>query len=253
MIKVLVTRAKHQADEFMNLLKHNGFDPVLLPLIDIVPPSSWDACDKAIGALYMYDGIIFTSANGVVFFFKRLQELNIETKEVANKIICVVGEKTKAVCEQYGLSVTHMPDKFTSNDLFHALKQYQLRDRAFLHPRGNLGKEQLSGNLKTFGAKVDPVIVYNTIPPEQRDVEATKTEILNGEIDAITFTSPSTIKNFTALFTHSEMTTIVTQQKVFVIGPVTKKTAIEHGFKQIYTAPESTIESLIKTLNTSFN
>jgi len=245
---VLVTRAKHQAGEFFNLLKQNGFEPILLPMIEIIPPPSWEDCDKAIDALYMYEGLIFTSGNGVMFFFKRLQERNIDIKEVSNKIICVVGEKTKSICEQYGLTVTCMPDKFTSNDLFHALKQYQLKNRAFLHPRGNLGKEQLSANLKVFGAKVDPVVVYHTIPPEQHDVETIKSNIIDGEINAITFTSPSTIKNFAGLFSPSEMSTILSQQKVFVIGPVTQQTAIETGFKHIYIAPESTIYSLITTL-----
>ncbi|MBI3194647.1 MAG: uroporphyrinogen-III synthase, partial [Ignavibacteriae bacterium] len=87
MKKILVTRAKHQADELIKLLERNGFAPVLFPMIEIVSPESWDECDKAIESLYMYDGMIFTSVNGVEHFFNRLKERNISVEKKKKKII----------------------------------------------------------------------------------------------------------------------------------------------------------------------
>ena len=71
---ILITRAAHQAPEFADALRRLGGTPVLFPTIEIVAPASWDECDRAIDALYMYDGIIFTSRNGVEFFMRRLHE-----------------------------------------------------------------------------------------------------------------------------------------------------------------------------------
>lgn len=253
LINVLVTRAARQSREFVEALEKNGFNPVLFPMIEIIPPDSWDLCDKAIDSLYMYDGLIFTSANGVEFFFRRLAERNIAAQECQNKIICVVGEKTKAVCEKHGLSVTLMPDKFTSNDLFRALQQQDIRDRVFLHPRGNLGKEQLSGNLKILGAKVDPVVVYNTVQPKKADIQEIKTKILAGEINVLTFTSPSTVKNFAAMFSPYEFKKIADDALVVVIGPVTKEASTVTGFRHVHLATTSTIESMITMLVQLFN
>ena len=251
---VLVTRATNQAKEFVDLLTQSGFTPVLFPMIEIIPPYSWDACDKAIDALYMYDGIIFTSANGVIFFFSRLNERRVSTGDLQNKIICAVGEKTKSVFEHFGLPVTVMPEKFTSDDLFRALNRQDIRNRFFLHPCGNLTREHLSGNLILLGAKVDRVIFYQTVQPKQTDINEIKSRLLSREIGILTFTSPSTIKNFVAMLTPDEFQTISSQATLVVIGNVTEKTARESGFKHVFSASTSTVTGMIQKISElSFN
>ncbi|MBI5216025.1 MAG: uroporphyrinogen-III synthase [Ignavibacteriae bacterium] len=247
MLRVLVTRAAHQATELVRLLEHNGFIPVLFPMIEIVPPESWNECDTAIESLYMYNGLIFTSANGVEFFFRRLTEKNVAVESLQTKIICVVGEKTKTVLEKHGLKITLMPEKFTSLDLANALQHQDIRGRTFLHPRGNLGNNMLPGNLKLLGATVDSVTVYQTIQPNTEEVQMVKTQILNDEIDILTFMSPSSIKNFCSMFTPSQLREVLTIPAV-VIGPVTFEQATSTGFKSISTAKQSTIESLVKSI-----
>ncbi len=249
MKRVLVTRATHQATELVQLLERNGCTPVLFPTIDIVPPESWNECDQAIDSLTMYDGLIFTSTNGVEFFFRRLQEKNVSVKELQTKLICVVGEKTKAVSEKYGLNVTFMPDKFTSFDLAKALQHQDIKNRIFLHPRGNLGNNTLPGNLKLLGARVDSVTVYQTIQPNQSEVEETKSKLLNGEIDVLSFMSPSSIKNFCSIFTLMQLVEFM-KIPVAVIGPVTFEQANAAGFKSITMAKQSTIKSLIESIIT---
>ncbi len=247
MKKVLITRAKNQADELRTLLEQHGFQAVLFPMIEIVPPESWNECDKAIESLYMYDGLIFTSANGVEFFFRRLKEKRIAAETLQSKIICVVGEKTKVMLEQNGLKVAFMPDKFTSFDLAKALQQQDIKGKTFLHPRCNLGNNTLPGNLKLLGATVDSVTVYQTIQPKQSEVEETKSKLLNHKIDVLTFMSPSAIKNFCSLFTPSQLREILTIPAV-VIGPITFEQATSAGFKSISTAKQSTIKSLVESI-----
>jgi uroporphyrinogen III methyltransferase/synthase len=247
MKKVLVTRAKHQADELVQLLQQNGFEAVLFPMIEIVPPESWSECDKVIESLYMYDGLIFTSTNGVEFFFRRLKEKNVAVGELQSKIICAVGEKTKAVLEQYGLKITFMPEKFTSLDLAKALQHQDIKGKTFLHPRGNLGNNSLPGNLKLLGATVDSVTVYQTVQPKQSEVEASTSKIINKEIDILTFMSPSAVKNFCSMFMPSQFSEVL-KIPVVVIGPVTFKEAASTGFKAITTVKQSTIQSLIESI-----
>ncbi|HMD13177.1 MAG TPA: uroporphyrinogen-III synthase, partial [Bacteroidota bacterium] len=79
-----------------------GGTPVVFPTIQILPPDSWDGCDRALQGLYMYDGMIFTSTNGVVFFSRRCTEKSISKADLQSKQIFVIGEKPKQAIEQAG-------------------------------------------------------------------------------------------------------------------------------------------------------
>ncbi len=72
--KILITRAREQSGEFATLLKKTGAEVIEFPTIEIVPPLRWKELDQAIDQLKSYDWIIFTSANGVHFFWQRLKE-----------------------------------------------------------------------------------------------------------------------------------------------------------------------------------
>ena len=79
---ILVTRAAHQAASAVRIIERHGGTAIVFPTIEILPPPSWDACDRTLNILHMYDGIIFTSTNGVEFFFQRYQERNISVGDL---------------------------------------------------------------------------------------------------------------------------------------------------------------------------
>ena len=160
---ILITRAEHQASEFISLVKERGGVPVLFPTIEIGEPTSWDPVDRAIEALYMYDGLIFTSANGVEAFFNRLGGA---VSSLSSKLLYAVGEKTAKTVSRFGLKVTLMPEKFTVSELAIIIEQQDLKGKTFLFPRGNLGKDILQDSLKLLGANVDSQPV-----PERCNIE----------------------------------------------------------------------------------
>ncbi len=246
--KILITRSAHQACDIMQAIERQGGKAIVFPTIEILPPVSWDACDRAINSLYMYDGLIFTSTNGVEHFLQRLRELNTTTDHLSSKMIFVVGEKTREAVEQEGLHVTVMPDKFTAADLSKKLESEDLHGKTFLFPRGNLGRDTLLDNLKLLGANVDSVIVYQTAKPQQHRIEEVRTMLLNGDIDVATFTSPSTFKNFAVLFSKKELCEIVDKMKIAVIGPATAKAVEEENLEADIVANQSTVESLVEAL-----
>ena len=246
--KVLVTRPVHQASDFVRAIEANGGLAVVFPTIEILPPSSWDACDRALENLYMYNGLIFTSTNGVNFFFQRLTERGISLNSLTSKTIYVVGEKTGKAIEEHGLKVTVMPEKFTAADLSRKLESEDLRGKTFLFPRGNLGKDMLQDNLKLLGANVDSVIVYQTVRPHQTKIDEVRAMLLNGDIDVTTFTSPSTFNNFAALFSKPELIDIFKKTRIAVIGPVTATAITSAGFEPDITVRESTIAALTQAI-----
>lgn len=249
---ILITRSAHQADEFIQAIKRQGGTPIVFPTIEITLPASWEACDRAIDSLYMYDGLIFTSTNGVEFFFQRLNERNASVQELKSKMICVVGEKTKQAVEQRKLSVTAMPEKFTALDLAKTIQQEDLHGKSFLFPRGNLANNTLPEHLKALGATVNAITVYETKAPRQRDINKVRQLLLEDKIDVATFTSPSTFKNFISLFPPIEVKALLRKTKIAVIGPVTAHAIKEAGLEADIVSKESTIESLVQSIEDFF-
>jgi uroporphyrinogen III methyltransferase/synthase len=243
---ILVTRAAGQADDLVHALERLGGKAVVFSTIEILPPASWEACDKALDGLYMYDGLLFTSRNGAEGFLGRASERQIDPKALRAKKIFVVGAKTKEAVEHHGYSVTAMPERFTAADLSKAIDQEDLKGKAFLFPRGNLGSDILPDTLKLMGASVDSIQVYRTVPATSGD--KLRTMILAGGIDVVTFTSPSTFSNFCSLFSRTELFELVRHTKIAVIGPVTERAVEEAGLEADIVAPSSTVESLVEAI-----
>src|SRR5205085_9526865 len=82
--RIVVTRAREQASELKRLLEDAGAHVVQFPTIEIVPPPSWESLDHVIDALAEYQWLIFTSANGVKFFFERLAHKGKDARALAN-------------------------------------------------------------------------------------------------------------------------------------------------------------------------
>ncbi len=76
------------------LLEELGAEIIEFPTIEIVPPKSWNGLDKSIDRMETYNWLIFTSANGVKFFFKRFFERDKDIRELKGIKICAVGSKT---------------------------------------------------------------------------------------------------------------------------------------------------------------
>jgi uroporphyrinogen-III synthase len=249
---ILITRAAHQAADFIRLVEQCGAVPLLFPTIDIVPPKTWDDCDRTIDALYMYDGLIFTSSNGVEFFFARMKERGVEMRDLKSNTVCVVGEKTKQAVEERGCTVTTMPEKFTALDLARTLQHDDLHNKTFLFPRGNLGNTILADTIKLLGGSVDTVTVYQTLKPKPEAVNDIRTKFTQRSIDVVTFTSPSTFLNFIELFTPEEQNAFLSKTTLAAIGPVTAKAIEDSGFKVSILPPISTIESLVQSIASYF-
>jgi uroporphyrinogen-III synthase len=243
--RVLITRARQQAEEFARALEQAGATVAYLPTIEIVPPDSWVECDRAIRNLQDYHLLVFTSVNAVENFFSRAPTVDgWSLSTIRRNKIYAVGEKTKGALESHGCKVEDLPWKATAEELGHLLARMEMRRKRVLLPRGNLGTQLLPKLLRQYGATVDEVVVYQTRKPKPQDIRPIQKMLDNHEIDAATFFSPSSIRNFADLVEKDKLNGVV----VAVIGEVTANAARRAGLTVEVVAAESSSESMVSSL-----
>jgi len=247
-ISVAITRAAHQAEELKRLVETSGGRAVLFPTIEIRPPDDWTGCDRGIDALYMYDGLLFSSPNGVTGFLDRARERGADPSGLKGKRIYAVGETTAAALARYGLDVTAMPERFTAADLARTIRAGDLKDLAFLFPTGNLTSSTLAGTVRQLGGSAESVMVYKTCPPGAPKAKEFLAEVLEGRVDVITFTSPSTVNNFAGLFSAGDAAAIREKVRIAVIGPTTARAAEAAGYPPDIVSEQSTAGALVEAI-----
>ncbi len=249
--RILVTRAREQAGQFLSLLSDWGAECVEFPTIEILPSLNREGLDKAVENLEGYDWIIFTSVNGVEYFFKSLYGLEKDVRSLNGIKIGVIGPKTAQAVWARGIRADLVPDEYRAEAVLEEFKKLGTRDLTVLLPRSAGARDVLPEGLREMGFLVDVVEAYMTNIPERvtRDVKAM---LMEGDLDMVTFTSSSTVTNFISLFREEGDQLKGWMEKVDVacIGPITAGTAEECGLKvsvvpEVYTIDAFT-EAIVK-------
>lgn len=251
--RVLITRAARQSSELADRLTARGVEPVLLPAIEIVPPTSLAPLEQALQNLGSFDWLLFTSANAVESLEARLdgQPLRFAGRTA------VIGPATARSLEVLGLSVNLQPAQAVAEAFTQALLPHALRPGGeparFLLLRAEEAREHLPESLVAAGAEVTVAPVYRTVIPE-RSVELLRSLLSAGGaaerrpgLDAISFTSSSTVRNLLALCTAAGVQLPASALRIS-IGPITSRTLREAGMPPHAEAPEATVLSLAETI-----
>jgi uroporphyrinogen III methyltransferase/synthase len=242
---IVITRPQRQADDLARLLISEGAYPIYFPTIKIVPPANWHGLDEAIDILTTYNWLIFTSANGVQFFFERLWEKNKDIRDLKGIKICCIGPATARQIEDKGIKVDLIPEQFIAEGILQSFAAMDLKGRRILIPRAAKARDVLPEGLKKLGASVDVVAAYQTVNSGNKK-EDLAVLISDNKVDVITFTSSSTVTNFVEIMGHDF--TLPEQVDVACIGPVTAATAKKAGFKIDISQEEYTMEGLVQSL-----
>jgi uroporphyrinogen III methyltransferase / synthase len=238
--RIVVTRAREQADELAAKLRVLGADVVELPMIEIVPASDYAPLDRAIAELPRYDWLVFTSVNGVRFFLERLDRSPRDLRAVRARI-CAIGDATKQALEALHLKVDLMGEEYVAESLVEALSGFDLAGKQVLLPRAAVARDLLPRALRERGACVDVVEAYRTIVPESAARHAAQIFGSPHKPDWITFTSSSTVQNFV----QAAGATALEGVRVASIGPVTTATAKKLGVIVTIEATPYTTDGLV--------
>lgn len=245
---VVVTRAASQAEPLVTALENFGATVISCPTIDIAEPESYERLDEAIDHLYGYDWLIFTSANGVEYFLRRLNVRGVGIEELDDLKVCAIGEATADKLRDAHVHVDLIPAHAKAEGVFAALNEFaggreRLQGLNILIPRAATGRDYLPKSLEEAGARVDVVTTYRTVVPEHLD-RGRLSAMLTGSADCIAFMSSSSVKNLGLLFDTHDLGEQLSGLTVACIGDVTAATAVEYGLRVDIQPEETTAGSL---------
>lgn len=245
--RILVTRAREQASVLSTLIRDEGGEPVELPTIRIRPPDDWTAVDAAMDGWGRFDWVAFTSVNGVEIWMRRAAERELEARSFGAARIAAIGPATARALRAHGLRANLVPPRYVAESLLDELLRAGVRGKRVLLPRAAEARKLLAEGLRGAGAEVVEVALYDTLPDTGTGCSVLA-ELEAGAIDAATFTSSSTVRNFAALAGEGRAAQVLTRTRVVCIGPVTAATARDLGIRVDGEAEEHTIPGLVEEL-----
>ena len=250
--RIVVTRARQQASDLVTRLSALGADCLAVPTIEIVPPESWELLDQAIQNLDIYDWIVFTSVNGVSFFFDRLFTAGRDARALGNLQTAVIGPATALKLRSYGIVADVIPENYRAEAVAAAFEKQSVRDKKILLPRARQARPVLPAELIRMGAEVDEIAAYDTRLADS-DGQLLIKALESDQATLVTFTSSSTVKNFCRLLPDDRFETLIKRVTVASIGPITTQTAEELGFTVHIEARRYTIGGLCDAIVDHFH
>lgn len=238
--RIVITRPRMQAAGFAALLEDQGAEVVPFPAIQTVPAPTIVQVDDAVRRAGDFDWIVFTSANGVRIFLERLREIGADVRVWHRARLAAIGPQTAAELERHGLHVDLVPDEYRAEGVVAAMARIGIGGKRILLPRAAGARATLPAELETLGATVEEIVTYESVPPRQ-GIDDLRRLLAAGDIDAVTFTSSSTVHSFAAAC-GADVAGLVGKAAVACIGPITADTARGYGLRvdiqpQSYTIP----------------
>lgn len=247
--RIVVTRSRAQARRLGALLEADGAEVIECPAIRIVPPGDYGPVDEAIDRLTDYEWVVFTSQNAVTAFVDRLRVRGRDGELLRRLRIAAIGPATTHALRARGLRPALAPATFVAEALVDAFARAHprgLHGTRVLLPRALDARAVLPDGLRALGAVVDVVAVYRVEMEPEQDPGAWR-RLRGGGIDAVTFTSPSTVRHLIELL-GLEAGRVLGAATIACIGPVTAAAVREHGLTVGLVAETYTIPGLVEAL-----
>ena len=246
---IMITRPGDQAGEMYRELRGMGAEILPLPSIATEAAVDFNGWEK----FWQIDKgwLVFTSENGVRYFFDYYFRADYDIRSIASFKIAAVGSGTEKALKHYGITADFLPKKYTVNDLAEELGlNYDFADISVIRVRGNLGDDTAERILREAGAKVLPLEVYRTYTPEWD--EGMRSVFRKAKIDAVTYTSGSTVKRLKEILGDEEFAGFIAKVPAISIGPMTSKAVRDNGGSVAVEAKVHSIEGVMEAIKECF-
>jgi uroporphyrinogen III methyltransferase / synthase len=249
--RIVVTRAAAQAPTFARLLEEAGAEIIEAPTIAIEPPPSWEPLDRALTRAGRFRWVIFTSVNGVAMVDARLAHHGRSWSVFGRAQVAAIGPATATALAEHGIRAEVVPQEYRAEGLIDGLRTLVRPRDLVLLPRAAETRDVLVRELSALGADVLEVPAYRT-RGVSASAETLRRALASGTVDAVTFTSSSTARNFALLFTDAERSRLLHGVTIASIGPITAATARSFGLATTIMPARYTIPALAQAINDYF-
>ena len=234
--RIVITRPAERAAPLANRLRALGAEPIVVPTIKLEPadPAPLERAARDIGT---FDWVVFTSRQGVESFIERLVAVGRSARDLAGRRIAAIGPRTADALRQHGVEPALVPAEYVAEAILAEIGD--VKGLRLLLPRADIARAALADGLRARGGEVVEIAAYRTVGA------GTRPPALDG-VDAVTFTSSSTVRHFV------DSGAVVGAARVVCIGPVTAGTARELGLTVHAVAVEYTEDGLIEALEGVF-
>lgn len=246
--RIAVTRAREQSSELAAKLAALGAEVIELPLIRVTKHIDKDTLADVMLELGSYDWVVFTSANGVRYFFEEFMRLFDDIRSLGLLRFACVGDATAAEVRARHIRVECQPKTATADALADELIATGSLDSAkILVVTGNLNRDNLVTKLEEARAIVDRMQVYQT---EKTDLtgDPAAADFRARGADAILFASSSAAQSFVDQAAALKLAKHAKRPLAGSIGPQTTETMKAAGIPVDFVAKTPSLDSLVDAL-----
>lgn len=219
--RILVTRGASQSSKLSDGLRELGAVPVEVPVLEIVPPESYEPLDEAIRHLDRYDWLILTSTNTLQEIGLRSQRFGVNAANAEHLNVAAVGRATAEAARHFGFRVDVVPEAQVAEGLVEALEA-KIAGKRVLLARAAIARDSIPDALRAAGATVDVVDAYRNILPAAAPQQLRRAYALG--IDAVTFTSSSSVLHLAEAAQAAGLPFPFRNVAAISIGPITSQT-----------------------------
>lgn len=246
---IISTRPLSSNDTISDYLKGRGATVLEFPLIEISAAEIDRNSEHILREIETFDWIIFTSKNGVKYFFSILKTFNSYVIIPPNIKIAVIGKVTAEALNENGITPFYISAGNNSENFLKELSVGIIRENErILLPLGNLANDKLEKGLSEF-AIVKRIDVYQTTETKNVSKEIIDA-IRNDNYDLIVFTSPSGFSHFNNLMKENSCYKVF---RIACIGKTTEKEILKHGYRPLIVSAKSDGVGLAVEIDNYFN
>lgn len=246
--RVAITRTRDQNSELREKLETLGAEVLELPLITITKDVDKHGFVEILSELGTYDWIVFTSANGVRYFFEDFLKGYHDIRALGLLRFACIGRATAREIEKFHIKVECMPDTATGSSLADALIATGSLDHAkIIVVTGNLNRDKLIKKLEAGRAIVDRMQIYKTEKTDLTNDPVAENFRQHGA-DAILFASSSAAESYYVQSATLQLERGAKKPLVGSIGEQTTETLVEHGMTPDFVAEKPSLDALIESL-----
>ncbi|MGH7646536.1 MAG: uroporphyrinogen-III synthase, partial [Gemmatimonadaceae bacterium] len=246
--RIIVTRARSPASDLAARLTELGADVIEAPAI-VIEPANAAPLRAALAGLTDYQWALFTSQNAVEIAWDVLRAAAGDARRFAGVRVGAVGQATARALLAHGIAADVIPARSTSEGLADAMRtRPDVPGSRVLFVKAEGAGDALPATLREAGARVDEIVAYRTIA-DKSGADAAREALQSGPVDAVTFTSASTVRLF--LDAVGGNPNAIGDARVITMGPVTSAAARALGVTVHAEAATATIDALVEAVSTA--